>query len=284
MNVYIIIPYHNEENFIEATVKSIIKQNFKVKKLLFVNDNSNDNSCNILKKYIDNHDWINKIDFISTNQHLPGEKVIKAFNFGLNNLDSNYDVICKFDADIILPKNYIEKIINVYKKDSSAGMVSGLLHIKKEGKWVYEKIAAKTHVRGPIKSYRKKCFEKIGGLKKSIGWDTVDVLLSKYNNFNVITIKDLIVKHQKKTGSNYNNSAKYLQGNALYKMRFGFILSLLSAIKRSYNLKDFNYIKNIIIGYIKSNLSNDKKIVTKKEGKYIRRKIWSDIYYKLVKW
>ena len=71
MNVYIIIPYHNEENFIEATVKSIIKQNFKVKKLLFVNDNSNDNSCNILKKYIDNHDWINKIDFISTNQHLP---------------------------------------------------------------------------------------------------------------------------------------------------------------------------------------------------------------------
>ena len=67
-------------------------------------------------------------------------------------------------------------------------------------------------------------------------------------------------------------------------MRFGFILSLLSAIKRSYNLKDFNYIKNIIIGYIKSNFSNDKKIVTKKEGKYIRRKIWSDIYYKLVKW
>ncbi|MCH1548572.1 MAG: glycosyltransferase [Flavobacteriaceae bacterium] len=284
MNVYIIIPYHNEENFIEATVKSIIQQSYKVKKLLFVNDNSNDKSSEILKKYVENYDWINKIDFKSTNQHLPGEKVINAFNFGLNYLDGNYNVICKFDADIILPKNYIEKIITVYNEDSLAGMVSGLLYIKKGEKWVYEKIAAKTHVRGPIKSYRKKCFKKIGGLKKSIGWDTVDVLLSKYNNFNVITIKDLIVKHQKHTGSNYNNTAKYLQGSALYKMRFGFILSLLSAIKRSYNLKDLNYLKNIIIGYAKSKVSNDKKIVNREEGKFIRRKIWSDIFYKLIKW
>ena len=97
-------------------------------------------------------------------------------------------------------------------------MASGVLFIKKKSKWVYENIASKKHVRGPIKSYRKQCFKDIGGLKESIGWDTIDVLLSKYNKWNIKTDTNLIVKHQKETGANYDKSAKFLQGEALYKM------------------------------------------------------------------
>ena len=50
---------------------------------------------------------------------------------------------------------------------------------KKMEKWIYENIAAKTHVRGPIKAYRAECFNDINALKSSIGWDTVDVLLAQ---------------------------------------------------------------------------------------------------------
>ena len=32
-------------------------------------------------------------------------------------------------------------------------------------KWIYENIAAKTHVRGPIKAYRAECFDDINVLK-----------------------------------------------------------------------------------------------------------------------
>ena len=129
MDVYIIIPFHNEEKYIESTVKSIVEQSYPVKKLLLVNDNSNDQSSSKIDSYLKEYDWISKLDINSNNKHIPGKKVINAFNQGLKILDSNYDIICKFDADIILPKNYLEKIILEYKKDPYVGMVSGILYI-----------------------------------------------------------------------------------------------------------------------------------------------------------
>ena len=44
--------------------------------------------------------------------HLPGSKVIQAFHEGEKNIDDNYDIIVKVDADLIFPKNYFETIIN----------------------------------------------------------------------------------------------------------------------------------------------------------------------------
>ena len=57
---------------------------------------------------------------------------MRTFNKGLEteNLE-NFDVVCKFDADIIFPENYLEKINEVYEKNPKAGMVSGLVYIKK---------------------------------------------------------------------------------------------------------------------------------------------------------
>ena len=282
MNVYIIIPFHNEEKYIESTIKSIVEQSYPVKKLLLVNDNSKDQSSSKIDSYLKEYDWISKLDINSNNKHLPGKKVINAFNQGLKSLDSNYDIICKFDADIILPKNYLENIILEYKKDPYVGMVSGILYIKKNDNWIFEKVSSKKHVRGPIKSYRKACFKEIGGLKESIGWDTVDVLLAKYNKWKVVTYEDLIVKHLKPTGLNYNKSAKYLQGEALYKMRFGVVLSLLSALKRAYNLKSISYLVFIKIGYLISVLKSKERIVNKKEGVFIRKLIWKNIFKKVI--
>ena len=282
MNVYIIIPFHNEEKYIESTIKSIVEQSYPVKKLLLINDNSKDQSSSKIDSYLKEYDWISKLDINSNNKHLPGKKVINAFNQGLKSLDSNYDIICKFDADIILPKNYLEKIILEYKKDPYVGMVSGILYIKKNDNWIFEKVSSKKHVRGPIKSYRKACFKEIGGLKESIGWDTVDVLLAKYNKWKIVTYEDLIVKHLKPTGLNYNKSAKYLQGEALYKMRFGVVLSLLSALKRAYNLKSISYLVFIKIGYLISVLKSKERIVNKKEGVFIRKLIWKNIFKKVI--
>ena len=282
MDVYIIIPFHNEEKYIESTVKSIVEQSYPVKKLLLVNDNSKDQSSSKIDIYLKEYSWISKIDINSNNNHIPGKKVINAFNQGLKIMDSNYDIICKFDADIILPKNYLEKVILEYNKDPLVGMVSGILHIKKNDKWIFEKVSSKKHVRGPIKSYKKECFKEIGGLKESIGWDTVDVLLAKYNKWKVVTNENLIVKHLKPTGLNYNKSAKYLQGEALYKMRFGIVLSLLSAIKRAYNLRSITYLIFIKIGYIIAVFNAKKRMVSEKEGVFIRKIIWKNIFKKVI--
>jgi len=274
MNIYIIIPVFNEEKHLQESIDSIVKQTLLPKKLILVNDNSTDKSENILKKYSKEFTWIKYINIKSKQAHVPGEKVIRTFYKGLEKLDSNYDVICKFDSDIILPENYLESIINIFKGDSKVGIAGGNLYIKKKNNWVYEKISSKNHVRGPIKSYRKKCFEDIQGLRKSIGWDTVDVLIAQYHGWKIETDKTLLVKHLKPTGANYTYNSKFLQGEALYKMRFGIILSIISVLKTSINTGRFLMIFFAKIGYINAFFKRKEKIVTKEQGKFIRKHRW----------
>ena len=283
MKVCIIIPVFNEQDFIKKSVESLINQTIKPAEVIYVNDNSTDNSKNIIKNLIGKCEWIRVIDHKSFQEHVPGSKVIEAFNFGLKNLETQFDIICKFDGDIILPKNYIEKIIEIFNEKEKVGIAGGNLYILKNRKWIYENIAAKTHVRGPIKAYRAECFNDINALKSSIGWDTVDVLLSQKIGGLIYTDKNLIVKHLKPTRQKYSLHSKMLQGESLYKMRFGFILSILSLLKSSLNIYSLSRLFFGLIGYCVSFLKQKPFIVTNEEGVFIRNFRWKVIYKKYLK-
>lgn len=283
MKVCVIIPVFNEQDFIKKSVESLIDQTIKPTEVIYVNDNSTDNSKNIIKNLIGKCEWIRVIDHKSFQEHVPGSKVIEAFNFGLKNLETQFDIICKFDGDIILPKNYIEKIIEIFNEKEKVGIAGGNLYVQKNGKWIYENIAAKTHVRGPIKAYRAECFNDINALKSSIGWDTVDVLLAQKKGWLIYTDKNLIVKHLKPTGQKYSLHSKILQGESLYKMRFGFILSILSLLKSSLNNYSLSRLFFGLIGYCVSFLKQKPFIVTDEEGVYIRNFRWKVIYKKYLK-
>jgi len=283
MKVCIIIPVFNEQDFIKNSVESLINQTIKPAEVIYVNDNSTDNSKNIIKNLTVKCEWIRIIDHKSVQEHIPGGKVIEAFNFGLKNLETQFDVICKFDGDIVLPTNYIEKIIEIFDKKEKVGITGGNLYILRNGKWIYENIAAKTHVRGPIKAYRAECFNDIKGLKSSIGWDTVDVLLAQKKGWLIYTDKNLIVKHLKPTGQKYSLKSKILQGESLYKMRFGFILSILSLLKSSFNNCSIFRLFFGFVGYFISFLKQKPFIVTEEEGVYIRNFRWRVIYEKYLK-
>ncbi len=217
----------------------------------------------------------------SSASHKPGSKVIQAFKKGLETLDDKFDIICKFDADIILPDNYLESLVDLFTSDEKIGIAGGLAFIEKDGKWVYETIASKDHVRGPFKAYRKSCFHQIGGLKESIGWDTADVLLAQYYGWKVKTDRSLHVKHLKPTGKTYHKNARYVSGEALYKMRYGFILTLLSAVKSAINKGSSSYFFNTIIGYFLAKKKDIEFIVTEDQGTFIRKLRWRNIFKKL---
>lgn len=277
MKIYVIIPVYNEDSFLEKSINSFINQTFIPKKIIYVDDNSTDSSKSIVSKYSQKFDWIELIQIESTSQHIPGSKIIDAFNKGLKSLDNDYDIVCKFDGDIILPTNYFEKLKKIFINNKSVGIAGGNMYILKRNRWIYENISSKNHVRGPIKAYRKECFSDIGGLKAHIGWDTLDVLLAKKNGWEVYTDKNLQVKHLKKTGSNYTFKSKFLQGTALYCMRFGIILSLLTLIKSSFNTVDITKLFFGVTGYIYSFITRKDPIVSISEGKFIRNYRWSSL-------
>ncbi len=263
-------------------LESLVNQTILPKKVVVVNDNSTDDTKKIISGFTKKYSWISTLNIISSNKHIPGNKVIKAFNNGQKTLDNNYDIICKFDADIILPTDYLEKITILFNSDQKVGVAGGLAFIKKNENWVYEKVASKDHVRGPFKAYRKDCFKQIGGLKESIGWDTVDVLLAKYFGWKVKSDKSLHVKHLKPTGKNYQSDSKYVFGEALYKMRLGLLLSILSAIKGGFNKRSWSYTANTLKGFFKAKQNKLEFLVTKEQGKFIRNLRWKGILKKLI--
>ena len=110
MNFYIVIPAHNEGKNITQTLKSLVNQKLKPKKLILVDDNSSDNTGQIINDFTKRFNWIKKVVNKSSSAHLPGAKIINAFYAGYETLDDHYDVLCKFDADIVFEPDYLSKL------------------------------------------------------------------------------------------------------------------------------------------------------------------------------
>lgn len=281
MDFYIVIPAHNEEAFIGGMLQSIVEQSVLPKKVVIVNDASTDGTQKIIQQFSEKYSFIESIILNSEKVHEPGSKVVNAFYKGLEMLDSNYDLIGKFDADIILPPNYFEKVLQLFSSNEKIGIAGGNLFIEKDNNWVFEAISEKTKVRGPIKLYRKSCFEEINGLSKSIGWDTVDELLAQYHGWKIKTDTSLHVKHLKPTGQVYTKSSKYRQGEAFYKMRYGFWLTLVASAKLASKKDNFQIFTDCLKGYRKARTKKLDFLVSEKEGEFIRNLRWVKIRKKL---
>lgn len=280
MNFYIIIPAHNEQDSIGQTLESLTNQSLLPKKVVVVNDNSTDNTKTIIEDFSKKYTWLTLVNNVSSNEHLPGSKIINAFYKGYETLDDSFDVICKFDADLIFPSNYLEQLSKHYSSNPKLGMASGFCYIQNNGDWVLENLTRKDHIRGALKSYRKDCFLQIDKLKPSMGWDTVDELLAKFYGWNILTDETLHVKHLKPTGISYNKASKYLQGEAMYKMRYGFTITLISALKLAYKKGSFSLFKDYMTGFFKAKQNKLEFLVTKEQGLFIRQLRWKGMLNK----
>lgn len=281
MRVYIIIPTYNEEAFLAKTLQSLLEQSLLPSKIVVVNDNSTDNTQEIIDSYSKKSPVITSVNHSSENKHIPGSKVIRAVNFGLEQLDNNYDIICKFDADLIFPTNYLQLIVKNFNKDTKIGMAGGYCYIEKNNKWIIENLTNKNHIRGALKAYRKDCFQQIGGLKPNMGWDTIDELLAQYHGWSIKTDSSLHVKHLKPTGNSYSKSSRYKQGEAFYTMRYGFLLSFIATVKLAFYKKSLTFFINTIFGFFNASKKKLPFIVNEKEGMYIRQLRWKGIKQKI---
>ena len=270
MEYYIVIPAYNEEALIALTLQSLVSQTVLPKKVVVVNDNSTDKTAEIVLAFAKDNPFITLVNKTSSAIHLPGSKVIQAFNKGFESLDDNYDIIVKLDGDLIFPSNYFETIIKHFQSDTRIGMAGGFCYIEKNGDWVLENLTDKDHIRGALKAYRKETFQQIGGLKPAMGWDTVDELLCKFYNWKVVTDASLHVKHLKPTGANYNKTARYKQGEAFYTLGYGFWITAIASAKLAMMKKKPLLFLDYIRGFWKAKKAKTPLLVNKEQARFIR--------------
>ncbi len=281
MKYYIIIPAHNEEAFIGLTLQSIVSQSVLPTKVIVVNDNSTDQTAAIVLDFAKDNSFITLVNKTSEAIHMPGSKVIQAFHKGFETIDGNFDIIVKLDGDLILPNNYFETILNIFKNDDKVGIAGGFAYIEKNGDWILENLTNKEHIRGAFKAYRKKCFQDIGNLKPAMGWDTVDELLAKFYSWKVVTDQSLKVKHLKPTGANYNKTARYKQGEAFYTLGYGFFITTIASLKLAMMKKKPLLFLDYIKGYWKAKALKTPLLVTTQQAQFIRNYRWKKMKEKL---
>lgn len=282
MRIYCVIPTYNEERFIAETLESLVNQTCVPEKIVVVNDNSTDKTGEIVDVYAEKYPFIQQVFNFSENKHLPGSKVIRAFQKGFETLDNQYDIIVKLDGDLILPKDYFEQIIAAFQANNQVGMVGGVAYIEKNGQWILENLTNLDHIRGAFKAYRKKCFEQIGGLKPAMGWDTVDELLARFYKWEIVVLPNLVVQHLKPTGSTYNKIARYNQGEAFYNLGYGFWITVIASLKLALRKQKPMLFIDYLKGFFKAKKAHKPLLVTKEQAQFIRNYRWKKMRDKLV--
>lgn len=271
MKIYIVIPAHNEEAFLPQTLESLAGQTLLPKRVMVVNDASTDQTLDLAVSFSKKYTWTTVISTQSDPAHRPGAKVIRAFNEGLRQLDDDYDILMKLDADMLLPENYLETIVRHFKSNPKTGMAAGFACIEKNGQWVVENLTGADHIRGALKAYRKECFSAIGGLREAMGWDTLDEILARYFGWEIKTDSGLLAKHLKPTGERYQAKSGNLQGKVFYALRYGLFLTKIAVLKLAWRKKSMAYFFNAIRGYFDAWIKNEPRLLTKDQGKFLRK-------------
>jgi len=197
----LITPAHNEEAFIELTLKSVVSQMHRPLKYVVVSDGSTDGTESIVRKYAAQHPWIDLlVQPPRTERHFAGK--VAAFKAGcerVKNLD--YEVIGNLDADISFEPDYFEFLMGKFSEDQDLG-VGGTPF--REGSTQYDlRFTSVEHVSGACQMFRRECYEAIGGYVpiRGGGIDLVAVTTARMMGWNTRTFTERHCDHHRPMGT-----------------------------------------------------------------------------------
>lgn len=235
MKFVIITPAKNEGKFIGRTISSVVRQRAKPLRFIIVDDGSDDNTADVVRSFQKDNPWIELVSADSFGiQRSGGAKVVRAFNVGfahLGRLGLDYDFVVKLDADLELPENYFEKVIETFASDPRIGMCGGFIENLIDGQLVAEEYS-QHHVRGAFKAVGRRCFEMIGGFRPIWNWDSVDEVCAMYHGWKVEVFNLPVTQFRPTSGAYSSRSQQYKDGYDAYCLRNSAALLALRFISR----------------------------------------------------
>ncbi len=117
MNLTIVIPNYNGGKYLHACIDSILQQIDYFEELIIIDNNSSDNSIDIIQSYAQNYPEI-KIIQNDTNRGFS-----KAVNQGIRETNSPY--ILLLNNDIELEKDFIKTLLSCIQRDEKIFSVQG---------------------------------------------------------------------------------------------------------------------------------------------------------------
>lgn len=271
---------HNEQDFIEKTILSVINQLHKPTEWIIVNDGSTDNTELLVSRYASENSFIKLLN----NNRKEGRDFaskVYALNIGLKNIQTpEFDFIGILDADVSFEKDYYSSLIEEFKKNPKLGIAGGKYFDIINGKKV-PIYSSPYSVRGATQFFRKECFDKIEGIKpvKYGGEDALACYAARMYGWEIKNIDSLIVLHHRPTGLSGSNIFRtrfkdgFVEYNLGYHPLFQFVKCIKRILKKPFLLGSILRFAGFWFAYLK----REKKAVSKELLQFIRQEQLSRI-------
>lgn len=128
-SVTIIIPTYSRIKSLERVLNSLLTQTTLPKEVLIIDDSDDDKTEKLFEIIKINFDKMNII--IKYIRNLNGRSLTRSRNIGIKNAEG--DIILFLDDDVILDKNYIFEILDVYKNPYAKGVQGFILQETPKG-------------------------------------------------------------------------------------------------------------------------------------------------------
>jgi poly-beta-1,6-N-acetyl-D-glucosamine synthase len=206
-SILIVSPVRNEADHIERVARAVAAQTVPPDLWIVVDDHSTDGTREILSALRGEIGFLRVIGAPAANE-LPAHRdrlgaaaAPRAFNAGLRTVDASaYDFVCKLDGDVELPPDYFEQLLRRFDADAGLGIACGDLVEQFGDEW--RRIAIpEHHVHGALKLYSRRCFADIGGVRDTLGWDSIDEATARRLGYTTRSFRDVIVRHNRHWGS-----------------------------------------------------------------------------------
>ncbi|TRZ44980.1 glycosyltransferase family 2 protein [Robertkochia solimangrovi] len=116
--VSVVIPNYNHEKFLERRIDSVLGQTYKDYELIILDDQSTDNSSQIIEKYVNKNPELIKYFPNSNNSGSPFHQWNKGIELAVG------EFIWIAESDDLADNNFLEEMTSVLENDSDIGLVS----------------------------------------------------------------------------------------------------------------------------------------------------------------
>ena len=263
-NYVLISPIKDEEKNLPNLIESVANQTIKPSLWVIVDDCSQDSSPLIIEKAKRKYKWISSIRLDEEKRRDSWFRISLVLKEGVNfcyehaNKNGlNFDYLGTIDGDVILDKDYYEKLLNKFKEDPKLGVASG------EPFYLIEKskvVPAGDSSPGAVKLIRRKCFEECGGIPVTRAWDSVFNIKAVIRGWKVKQFHDAKFYVTRQVFSAEGLWKGYKEfGKSSYYLGFNFIHALGKGLMLTFRRPHYVGLA-YLVGYLSSLILREEQI------------------------
>lgn len=204
---YILVtPVKNEEEVLEKCIDSVSSQKKLPLLWVIVDDGSDDNTPGIIERAKDKFQWIRTVRLQSGERDLGvhySHVCIEGFKSAAEICDKenlNYYYIGLLDADIVLPANYYEYLVNRMVQTPSLGIISGRTSCLINNELMCPD-QTESLPSGAARLWNKKCFDETGGYMHVSSPDSVSNIKAKLSGWSIKRYSEISFIQLRETAS-----------------------------------------------------------------------------------